>query len=290
MSSIRIITNFCFDTSNLRARRMVPSARGGTGSGLLKINELRGGKYDLNNLGPISTDYVGASFGYPDGDYAAREKILDDHKTYQMGLLYFLSHDPDVPIGIRQEVGALGLASDEFIETDGWSQQLYVREARRLKGRYVMTEHNAFGRDVVEDPIALASYPIDSHHVQRIVGSDGVALNEGNVTIRVPEPFPISYRALTPLAKEARNLLVASAISASHTAYGSIRMEPVFFALGQAAGAAASLAIDQKTSVQDVDYSVLRKTLLNEGVILEWDPDPSFSDLYLYLRNYLIGE
>jgi len=228
---------------------------------------------DCNNSGGFSTDYIGGSYAWPEGDYATREKIYQDHVNYQQGLMWFMANDPDVPAELRERVRAFGLPRDEFPETGGWPHELYVREGRRMVSAYVMTEKNCTGDAEVEDSVGLASYGMDSHNCQRIV-VDGAARNEGDVQIRVPRPYPVSYRSIAPKEAECDNLLVPVCLSASHIAYGSIRMEPVYMILGQSAGAAAVLAIDGKTSVQKVEYAKLRERLLADKEILNWAPPP----------------
>jgi FAD dependent oxidoreductase len=225
---------------------------------------------DCNNNGGFSTDYIGGSNAWPEGDYATREKIFQDHVNYQQGLMWFMANDADVPEELRSKVRAFGLPKDEFPETGGWPHELYVREDRRMISAYVMTEKNCLGDKEAEDSVGLASYGMDSHNCQRIV-IDGAVRNEGDVQIRTPRPFPVSYRSLVPKEEECANLLVPVCLSASHIAYGSIRMEPVFMILGQSAGTAAALAIDGKTSVQKVDYAKLRKRLLADKQILKWE-------------------
>jgi hypothetical protein len=168
---------------------------------------------------------------------------------------------------VRAEAASWGLARDEFLQTGGWPHELYVREARRLVGEYVVTEHDCRGERTAEDPVALASYGMDSHNCRRIA-AESVARNEGNVEVATPAPYPVPYRAIVPRAGECGNLLVPVCLSASHIAYGSIRMEPVFMALAQAAATAASLAIDGGVAVQDVDYAALRRRLLRGGAVL----------------------
>ena len=226
------------------------------------------GKTDLNSHGAVATDNVGRNHGWPDGDYAERERIFQEHVTYQQGLLWFLANDERVPADIRAEVGAWGLPRDEFRETGGWPRELYVREARRLVADYVVTEHDCRGTTTAEDAVALASYGMDSHNCRRLV-VDGHARNEGNVEVDTPAPYPVSYRAIVPREGEGANLLVPVCLSASHIAYWSIRMEPVFMALGQAAATAASLAIEAGVAVQDVDYRALRRQLRRDGAVLE---------------------
>jgi len=216
------------------------------------VSDMPNGKTDVNNMGPFSTDYIGGNYNYPDGTYEERDQIWKDHEEYTQGLLYFLSHDPRVPEKLRQNMQSWGYAKDEFTDNHGFPHQLYVREARRMIGEYVMTEHDCIGDSVVNDPIAYGAYSMDSHNCQRII-VNGMVKNEGNVNEKL-QPYPISYRAITPKRSECTNLLVPVDLSASHIAYGSIRMEPVFMLLGQAAGIAASLAIDEYMSVQEVPY------------------------------------
>ncbi|HVS36552.1 MAG TPA: FAD-dependent oxidoreductase [Gemmataceae bacterium] len=228
---------------------------------------------DCNNNGGFSTDCIGGSDAWPEADCAAREKIFQDHVNYQQGLMWFMANDPDVPDELRSKVRAFGLPKDEFPETGGWPHELYVREGRRMIGVYVMTEKNCSGEATVDDSVGLASYGMDSHNCERNV-EDGAVRNEGDVQIPVRRPYPVSYRSLVPREEECSNLLVPVCVSASHIAYGSIRMEPVFMILGQSAGTAAALAADGKTSVQKVDYPKLRERLLENKQILKWDAPP----------------
>ncbi len=246
---------------------------------LLKIDRIGDGKYDVNNRGAVSTDFIGQNYEYPEADYAARERILAEHRRWQQGLLYFLAADPSMPEAIRKAMNSYGLTRDEFVASDGWPVQIYVREARRMKGRHVITDRDARGLVKVDDSVGLAAYNMDSHHVQRFVVDlcepDAYVLNEGNVQAGFPRPYPLSYQALTPKKDEASNLLVTSAMSASHVAYGSIRLEPAYMILGQAGGAAAALAIDQGASVQEVDYAALRRRLIADGALLDWPTNVS---------------
>ncbi len=227
------------------------------------------GKTDTNNFGGFSSDNIGRNHKWPEAGYAEREAIYQDHVDYNQGLYWFLCNDPRVPAGVREDVLEFGLPVDEFPETGGWPHELYVREARRMVSAYVMTEHNCIGGRTPDDPIGLAAYQIDSHHCRRIV-LGGRAFNEGNVEIAVVKPFPIAYAAIVPKRTECANLIVPFCLSASHSAFGSIRMEPVFMALGQVSAEAATLAIDGNTAVQDVDYTKLRDSLLAAGHRLHW--------------------
>ena len=219
---------------------------------------------DSNNQGGFSTDNIGMSAEWPEATYRRREEIYQDHVTYQQGLMWFLANDERVPAEIRAKVSAFGLANETFPETGGWPHQLYVREARRLVGELVMTEAHCRHQETVADAVGLGEYNMDSHNTQRfVVITDGKATvkNEGDVQVRVPGPYPVSYRALIPKRGECPNVLVPVCLSASHIAYGSIRMESVFMVLGQSAATAAVLAIDGNSSVQDVSYPKLRERL-----------------------------
>jgi hypothetical protein len=226
-------------------------------------------KTDTNNNFAISTDYIGGNEGYPEASYAERERIFDDQRRYQQGLMWTLANHPRVPASVQQHFQRLGLAKDEFVETDNWPHQLYVREARRMISEYVMTQADCQWQRKVDDPVGLAAYNMDSHNCQRYVTSDGVVRNEGDVQVGV-KPYPISYRSIRPKQEECDNLLVPVCLAASHIAYGSIRMEPVFMVLGQSAATAAALAIDAESSVQDVPYAQLKERLLADGQALSW--------------------
>lgn len=226
-------------------------------------------KTDTNNHGPFSTDYIGKNYDYPEASYARRREIIKEHEDYQKGLMYFLSHDPRVPKEVRNEMSHYGLAKDEFTDNDNWPHQIYVREARRMIGTYVMTEHDVLGVKKVPQPIGMGSYSLDSHNTQRFVTPGGFVQNEGDIGVHPKQPYSISYGTLIPKREECANLLVPVCVSSSHTAFGSIRMEPVFMILGQSAAAAAALAIDENISVQDLDYAKLRKVLLEEKQVLE---------------------
>lgn len=217
-------------------------------------------KYDVNNRGPLSTDMIGMNYEYPDGDYATRERIWQEHVDYTKGLLYFLTHDERVPAELRDQVSRFGWAKDEFVDNDNFPTQLYVREARRLNGEYIMTQKNCQGEETVGDAIGMAAYGMDSHNCQRIV-TNGMVKNEGDVQFHGFPPYPISYKSITPKREECTNLLVPVCVSSTHIAFGSIRMEPVFMVLGQSAAVASALAIDDNTDVQTIDVTKLRKIL-----------------------------
>ncbi|MBV9866962.1 MAG: FAD-dependent oxidoreductase [Abitibacteriaceae bacterium] len=233
-----------------------------------KFDPIRGHKVDKNNHGAISTDFIGMNYQWPEGDYATRERIFQQHVAYTQGLMWFMGNDPSVPQAIRDEWNQWGLCKDEFTETGGWSHQLYIREARRMKSDYVMTEHNCRGEAQVEDAVGLGSYNMDSHNCQRFV-KDGRVWNEGDVQIGV-KPYGISYRAIVPKRGECENLIIPVCLSSSHIAYGSIRMEPVFMVLGQSAATAAALALDRAVSVQELRYDELKKRLEQDQQVLAW--------------------
>ncbi|MEV6104260.1 FAD-dependent oxidoreductase [Streptomyces sp. NPDC051940] len=234
-------------------------------------SDVGGGKTDSNNYGAVSTDFIGGSDGYPTASFTQRQSIADAHRAWQQGLMWFLANDPRVPLGIRNLVGSYGLAADEFTGTGGWPPLMYVREGRRMVSAYVMTEHNCAGRTTAPDAVALASYNMDSHNCQRLV-VDGVVRNEGDVQVAPPRPYPVSYRSIVPVESQCANLLVPCAVSASHIAYGSIRMEPVFMALAQSAAIAAKLAIETGGAVQWLSYPTLKSRLMAAGQLLAW-PD-----------------
>jgi len=227
-------------------------------------------KTDTNNNFAISTDDIGMNYEYPDADYQKREQIIQEHLTYQQGLMWTLANHPRVPAAVRKQFQTWKPAKDEFQDTNGWPFQLYIREARRLVSEYVMSEKNCMSELVAEDSVGMGAYTMDSHHQQRYA-INGKALNEGDVQVGVPNPYPISYRSIRPKKEECQNLLVPVAMAASHIAYGSIRMEPVFMVLGQSAATAACQAIDAKKAVQDIDYPQLRKRLLQDKQVLAWE-------------------
>jgi hypothetical protein len=227
-------------------------------------------KTDTNNRTGVSTDFIGQNYDYPEASYDDRAKIAARHLKWQQGLMWTLANHPRVPEKMRKEFGRWGMTKDEFTEGQGWQEQLYVREARRMIGELVMTQHHCQGRTVAEDPVGLAAYTMDSHNTQRYVDKQGHARNEGNIEIHGFPPYPISYKSIVPKKAEASNLLVPVCLSATHIAYGSIRMEPVFMVLGQSAATAACQSIDANTAVQDIDYATLRDRLAADKQVLEW--------------------
>lgn len=231
-------------------------------------------KTDTNNRLGFSTDFIGQNYEYPEASYARRCEIVDRHRLYQQGLMWTLANHPRVPETIRDEVSRWGVCRDEFTAGSGWQTQIYVREARRMVGLTVMTQHHCQGQKTVSDPIGMAAYTMDSHHVGRFVAPDGCVRNEGDVQVGGFPPYPIGYGAIVPRAEQCSNILVPICLSASHIAYGSIRMEPVFMVLGQSAATAAVHAIEQNVAVQNVSYQTLRERLIADGQVLQWQPTP----------------
>ncbi len=243
---------------------------------------------DSNNAGSFSTDYVGGNHQWADGTYTPvsfsqlppprrglavplselyqlREKIFQDHVNYQQGLMYFLANDDAVPEKLQKRVNTFGLDPNEFPDSGHWPHALYIREGRRMVSDYVITQVDCESKRTSEDSVGLASYAMDSHFCQRVVVEENGVMtvrNEGGFGDPPPKPYPVSYRAIVPRKSECTNLLVPGCLSASHVAYGSIRMEPVFMILGQSAGAAASMVIDAEADVQALDYTKLKKRLI----------------------------
>ena len=226
-------------------------------------------KTDTNNQKGFSTDFIGQNYLYPEASYEEREKIAKRHKKYQQGLMWTLGYHPRIPNQVRVIVSQWGTCKDEYEGEDGWPSQLYIREARRMISDYVMTQRNCEKLELAGDAIGLAAYGMDSHHVQRYVDVNGYVKNEGNVEAYVADPFPISFRSIVPKRSEARNLLVPICLSASHIAFGSIRMEPVFMVLGQSAAIAAAIAIDNNWDLQNIPYEQLKLDLLKHKQILQ---------------------
>ncbi len=225
-------------------------------------------KTDTNNNKGFSTDYIGGNYNYLEANYEERDRIITEHLLYQQGLMWTLGNHKRVPESIRKEVSRWGLAKDEFTDTDHWPHQLYIREARRMISDYVMTEHNCRGKISVNNSVGMAAYTMDSHNVQRYVDSNGQVKNEGDVQVRGFPPYPISYESIIPKSEECSNLVVPVCLSASHIAFGSIRMEPVFMVLGQSAAFAASIAIDDDVELSNVNYAKLKSELIKAGQIL----------------------
>lgn len=235
-----------------------------------KFDPIPNHKTDTNNHGPFSFDNIGYNYDYPEASYERRKEIIAEHERYQKGLLYFVANDERVPADVRDAMSQWGLPKDEFKDNGNWSHQLYIREARRMIGKYVMTENELRKVKPTPESIGMGSYTIDSHNTQRYITPEGFVQNEGDIGVTTNGPYEISYGSLVPKEDQVKNLLVPVAMSASHIAYGSIRMEPVFMILGQSAATAAAMAIDDEVTVQKVSYSKLRARLLKDGQILEY--------------------
>ena len=229
-------------------------------------------KADFNNNGPVSTDYIGHSWKYPEATYAEKAALWQDHLLYTQSFFYFLSQDAKVPASLREEVNQWGLPKDEFADTDHWPNQLYIREGRRLVGEYVMRQADLQTERTKPDSIGMGSYNSDSHNIQRVAMPDGTVQNEGDVQVPV-EPYEIAYRSILPKRSEAENLLVPVCLSASHAAYSSVRMEPQYMIIGQAAGVAAALAVQRHRDVHDVEIPELQQKLRQHGAILHLDQE-----------------
>ena len=243
-------------------------------------------KTDTNNRGGFSTDFIGRNWEWPEASYERRREIFKAHLDYQQGLMWTLANHPRVPEKVREYMSRWGTCKDEFLDGpgDGWQSQLYVREARRMVGDYVMTEHECRGDRTAPHPVAMGAYTMDSHNVRRYVTAKGNTQNEGDVEDNRRysawgadaakraeggrmKPYGIDYGAITPKSAECGNLLVPVCLSASHMAYGSIRMEPVFFALGHVAAAAVAVAAKTDADVQEADYAELAAILKSEGQV-----------------------
>lgn len=270
----------------------------------LHFGTLPNKKADINNNGPFSTDMIGENYNYIEGTYTERQAIREKHKRYTQGLFYFLANDERVPESVQKTFRKWGYPKDEYAAFGNWTPQIYIREARRMVSDYVMTEANCLGETTATDSIASGSYTMDSHQVQRVVVTKNgkeVVKNEGNLQIPVKEPYPISYRAIIPKEEECTNLIVPVCLSASHTAYGSIRMEPVFMQLGQVAGVAAAMAVHTDKTVQKLDFAALQRKLITDPLSAEPLRDPSQQDDWVvrihpnpihsnfYLRSYGLG-
>lgn len=237
-----------------------------------KFDDIPNKKTDTNNHGPFSSDFIGMNYDYPEASYERRREIIQEHRDYQSGLLWFVANDPRVPEDIRTKMATWGLAKDEFTDNGNWPHQIYVREARRMIGEYVTTENDVLLKREVPKPVGMGSYAMDSHNIQRYITPEGYVQNEGDIGVKAPAPYSISYGSIVPKKEECSNLLVPVCVSSSHIAFGSIRMEPVFMILGQSAAAAANIAIDKNCAVQDVDYEELKTTLENKKQILTYQP------------------
>ncbi len=235
---------------------------------LFKIDPVPNMKTDINDGCPFSTDFIGANWDYPEGSYSRREEILENHHSFTKGMIYFVGHDPRVPEGIRMEMQTYGYPKDEYPDNDHWTPQVYIREARRMMGVYVMTQHDCQENTLKTKSIGLGSYGVDSHHIQRLIAPDGELINEGNF-LAPHHAYEIPEEAILPKKEECTNLLVPVCVSSSHIAFGSIRMEPVFMILGQSAATLAALALDEHKTVYDVEYATLAKKLQEDHQVLK---------------------
>lgn len=241
------------------------------------LYKIPGNKLDGNNAMTmqISLGMVEGALGYPEGTPQEREAILQNHRAYSEGLFYFLKTDKRVPKHIRERMNRIGYAKDEFKNNGNFPPVFYVREARRMEGAYFLTQHDIETSNTKPDSIGVGSFPIDSHDCQRIALKDGGFLDEGTIypyrmkTRKIGYPYEMPYRAITPKESECENLLVPVCLSASHVALSSVRVEPTWMVLGQAAGVAASIAAEDSKPVQEVPYGRLSEQLKAQGQILD---------------------
>ncbi|MEM7371823.1 MAG: FAD-dependent oxidoreductase [Bacteroidota bacterium] len=234
-----------------------------------KFDPIPNAKTDVNNHGPMSFDNIGMNYDYPEASYERRQEIIQEHERYQKGWLYFIANDPRVPEEVQSEMQQWGLAKDEFLDNGHWPHQIYVREARRMIGEFVMTEHEVQSSRPVNEPIGMGSYTMDSHNIQRYITPEGYVQNEGDIGVKPKQAYQIHLGSILPKRSECSNLLVPVAVSSSHIAFGSIRMEPVFMILGQSAGTVAAMALDQGIGIHELTYAQLRERLLQDGQVLE---------------------
>ncbi len=227
-------------------------------------------KTDVNNHGPFSSDNIGMNWDYPDATYERRKEILKEHQLYQKGLLYFMSTDQRIPATVRETMNQWGFAKDEFKDNGNWPYNIYIREARRMIGEYVMTENDVLGKKNVPKPIGMGSYVMDSHNIQRYVTPEGFVQNEGDIGVNPDHPYQIDLGSIMPERKDCSNLLVTVCVSCSHIAFGSIRMEPVFMILGQSAGTVASMAVERRIGIHDLSYNDIKTRLESDGQILKY--------------------
>lgn len=236
-----------------------------------KFDPVPNHKTDVNNHGPFSYDNIGMNWDYPEASYERRKEIIDEHIRYQKGLLYFTATCRRLPEKIRAAMNEWGYSKDEFADNGYWPYNIYVREARRMIGEYVMTETDVLGKREVPRPVGMGSYTMDSHNVQRYVTPEGFVQNEGDLGVKPDKPYQIDLGALLPKREECTNLIVPVCVSSSHIAFGSIRMEPVFMILGQSAGTLASMAVKARKPIYDISYEDLRSQLITDGQILEFN-------------------
>jgi len=241
-------------------------------------------KTDTNNRDGFSTDFIGQNYAWPQGSYSERDEIRARHLKYQQGLTWTLANHPRVPEKVRNDVSKWGMSKDEFAEGNGWQQQIYVREGRRMVGDLVMTQLHCQRRETAGDSVGMGAYTMDSHNVQRHVTAEGKVKNEGDVQVGGFPPYPVGYSAIVPKKDEVKNLFVPVSLSASHISFGSIRMEPVFMILGQSAATAAAHAISEDKPVQEIDREKLRERLLADKQVLE-HADSSEAGKFIPVKN-----
>jgi hypothetical protein len=234
-----------------------------------KFDAIPNKKTDTNNHGPFSSDNIGMNYDYPEGSYERRKEIIAEHENYQKGLLYFMCNDPRMPKDVQDTISQWGLSKDEFIDNGNWPHQIYVREAKRMIGEYITTEHDITSFYDTPESVGMGSYSMDSHNVQRYIKPNGFVQNEGDIGARVRKPYKISLGSLKPKKEECKNLLVPVCVSSSHIAFGSVRMEPVFMILGQSAGTVAAMSLEKNADIHDLTYKELRAKLLEDGQVLE---------------------
>lgn len=225
-------------------------------------------KTDVNNHGPFSFDNIGMNYDYPEATYEQRQEIVRQHENYQKGLLYFIATDHRIPVEVQAEMKQWGLAKDEFADNGNWPYQIYIREARRMVGSFVMTENEIMGRNPVEQSIGMGSYTMDSHNIQRYITPEGYVQNEGDIGVEPEKPYQIALGCILPKKEQCSNLIVPVAVSSSHIAFGSIRMEPVFMILGQSAGILAALALEKEKSIYEISYPEVEGKLVENGQVL----------------------
>ena len=235
-----------------------------------KFDPIPNSKTDVNNYGPFSFDNIGMNYDYPESGFERRKEIIEEHIAHQKGLLYFIANDRRIPPEVRNEMNKWGYSKDEFNDNGNWPYNIYVREARRMKGEYIMTENDVLGKRKVPHSIGYGSYNLDSHNTQRYVREDGFTENEGDVELSPGKPYQIDLGSIMPKQEECRNLLVSVCVSSSHIAYGSIRMEPVFMILGQTAGTVASMALEKRKSIYSLSYEEIKSQLESDGQILNY--------------------
>lgn len=240
---------------------------------ILDLYGRRNGKFELNNKQSaiISLGHFGGQFEWSDASHAERARIYADHLDYTLGLLHFLAQDEAVPANVQAEMKALGLHKDEFADNGHLPYQLYVREARRMRGVYVMKQADVQTDLRKPDSIGMSSHFIDSHHVQRVALSEDEFVNEGRIW-RMGYANQIPYRALTPQPAECSNMLVPGAASYTHVAFCTLRLESVWMITGHAAGIAAAMAVQDGSDVQAVKVSALQDKLRAQKQVVDFIP------------------